>query len=106
MVEVKKIDFKKRSERPQFAFAAALGLLKKMGGNAFDSEIAADWPKIAGADYAADLSVKSLSKSGVLTLRVLVPAKITVLSYEGNEIMRRVNAYYKRDVVKKVSFRK
>jgi len=111
MKQMKEVNLDKRNERAQFAFAAVTSLIKAIGGNAFDAEMAANWERIVGPEYAKDLEVSGLSKPDkdgrrILSLRVLVPAKITVLAYEGEEIRRRVNKHYGREVVKKVSFKK
>ncbi|MDR0449493.1 MAG: hypothetical protein LBG89_03495, partial [Rickettsiales bacterium] len=64
-MEKRKVDLSGRKERAEFVFASVAKLIKDLGGNIHDSEIAANWRAIVGEEYAADLIVKSMSKAGV-----------------------------------------
>ncbi|MDR2685437.1 MAG: DUF721 domain-containing protein [Rickettsiales bacterium] len=99
-----------RKERSQFAFAAVSSLLKALGGNAFDAELVGRWREIVGA-YADDLEVASVGRAGkdglrMLSLRVLVPAKITMLSYEAEAVRALVNKHYGKEVIGKVKVKR
>ena len=103
-------NFDKRSKRPM-TIASAMGELMQMfGARASDADLVKRWEKIMGADIANIATVAAIKKmkDGRLniTLRPSNPALTLQLSYMSEEIKEKINKYFGRDAVAKVSFRK
>ena len=103
-------NFDKRSKRPM-TIASAMGELMQMFGmRASDSDLIKRWEKIMGADIANIATVAAIKKmkDGRLniTLRPSNPALTLQLSYMSEEIKEKINKYFGRDAVAKISFRK
>lgn len=91
--------------------ASAMGELMQMFGmRASDSDLIKRWEKIMGADIANIATVAAIKKmkDGRLniTLRPSNPALTLQLSYMSEEIKEKINKYFGRDAVAKISFRK
>lgn len=103
-------NFDKRSKRPM-TIASAMGELMQMFGmRASDSDLIKRWEKIMGSEIANIAAVAAIKKmkDGRLniTLRPSNPALTLQLSYMSEEIKEKINKYFGRDAVAKISFRK
>lgn len=102
--------FTKRTARPQTIAGALGGLLKLFGVRASDSDLVAQWPKIVGPDISnmADICAVKKTRSGEynIVLRPKNPAYTLKLSYMKDEIKNKINKYFGRTCVGKISFRK
>ena len=101
-------NFDKRSKRPM-TIASAMGELMQMfGTRASDADLVKRWEKIMGADIANIATVAAIKKmkDGRLniTLRPSNPALTLQLSYMSEEIKEKINKYFGRDAVAKISF--
>ena len=100
----------KRSKRP-VTIASALGdLLKSFGVRASDADLVKRWDKIMGPDIANIAKIVAIKKTKDgyfnITLRSENPAFTLQLSYMSDEIKKKINKYFGRDAVAKISFRK
>lgn len=102
--------FSKRAARPQSMAGVMGGFLKMFGMRASDSDLAARWGEIMGADIAAVASLVAIKKMRDdkfnVTIRPANPAYTLQLSYMADEITMRINKYFGYDAVGKISFRK
>lgn len=103
-------NFDKRSKRPT-TIASAMGELMQMFGiRASDADLLKRWEKIMGPDIAnvANIAAIKKMKDGRfnITLRPNNPALTLQLSYMSEEIKEKINKYFGRDAVAKISFRK
>ena len=106
--QVNKIDA--RISRPQ-TFAGALGgLLRIFGARASDADLVARWPEIMGDQIApiARLAAIKKGRDGKynIAIRPANPAFALQLSYLQTEIITRLNKYFGRAAVGKITFRK
>ena len=102
--------FAKRSARPG-TIASAMGeLLQIFGVRASDADLVARWDKIMGSDIANIAKIAAIKKIRDgrfnITLRPTNPAFTLQLSYMSDEIKNKINKYFGRDAVAKISFRK
>ena len=102
--------FTQRSARPG-TIASAMGeLLQIFGIRASDADLAARWDKIMGPDIANVAKLVAIKKMHDgrfnITLRPANPAFTLQLSYMSDEIKNKINKYFGRDAVAKISFRK
>lgn len=102
--------FSKRSARPQ-TIASAMGeLLQIFGVRASDADLLKRWDKIIGHEIAAVAKPVAIKKTRDgrfnITLRPTNPAFTLQLSYMTNDITEKINKYFGRDAVAKISFRK
>ena len=100
----------KRSARPQ-TIASAMGeLLQIFGVRASDADLAKRWDKIMGPEISSVAKLAAIKKMRDgrfnITLRPTNPAFTLQLSYMTNEITAKINKYFGRDAVAKISFRK
>jgi len=100
----------KRAARPG-SLASALGdLMVILGVRASDADLAARWDAIMGADIASIARLAAIRKMRDGRYNVVVrpanPAFALQLSYMAPEITARINKYFGRDAVAKISFRK
>lgn len=103
-------NFDKRSKRPQ-TLASAMGELMQMFGiRASDADLVKRWEKIMGAEIAGIATIVAIKKMKDgrfnITLRPKNPALTLQLSYMTEEIKEKINKYFGRDAVAKISFRK
>ncbi len=103
-------NFDKRSKRPQ-TLASAMGELMQMFGiRASDADLVKRWEKIMGAEIASIATIVAIKKMKDgrfnITLRPTNPALTLQLSYMTEEIKEKINKYFGRDAVAKISFRK
>lgn len=99
-----------RTARPQTLAGAMGGLIKMFGVRASDADLAAHWAEIMGPDIGALTSLAAIKKtrSGKfnIAVRPINPAFALQLSYQSDEITRRINKYFGYDAVEKITFRK
>lgn len=102
--------FDERLKRPQTIGGALGGLIKIFGVRASDSDLANRWDEIMGADIAAVARLAAIKKNRDNTFNVVIrpahPAYALQLSYQSDEIIRRINKYFGYEAVGKISFRK
>lgn len=100
----------KRDGKPGTLAGALGGLMAMLGVRASDADLAARWDAIMGADIAsiARLAAVRKTRSGKynIVVRPANPAFTLQLSYMAPEITARINKYFGRDAVEKISFRK
>lgn len=102
--------FEERTKHPQTIAGALGGLIKIFGVRASDSDLVARWDEIMGTDIAAIARLVAIKKNRDNTFNVVirpsVPAYALQLSYQSDEIIRRINKYFGYNAVSKISFRK
>ena len=102
--------FDERIKRPQTIAGALGGLIKIFGVRASDSDLLARWDEIMGVDIASVAKLAAIRKNRDNTFNVVIrpahPAYALQLSYQSDEIIRRINKYFGYDAVSKISFRK
>lgn len=99
-----------RTARPQTIAGAMGGLIKIFGVRASDADLAARWAEIMGPDIGAQTVLAAIKKTRTgrfnIAVRSINPAMALQLSYQVPEITRRINRYFGRDAVEKITFRK
>ena len=116
MINQNKPNLEKRTTRPTSLAGAFGGLLRLLGASVSDSDLAARWPDVVGAEIAGMATLIGISKSGkkadgkitarTLTVRTTVPAMATALQYRTGEIIKSVNRYFGYDAIGKVVVKK
>ncbi len=99
-----------RYGRP-ITLAGALGsLLRKIGAHASDADLVKHWGQIMGPDISSVAQIAAIKQTRDgrynVTLRPTNPAFTLQLSYMSDEIKNKINKYFGRDAVAKISFRK
>ncbi len=99
-----------RTARPQTIGGAMGGLLRMFGARASDADLAARWDEVMGPEIAAVAQIAAIRKNRdnkyTIAIRPANPAFALQLSYQADEITTRINKYFGRDAVAKISFRK
>ena len=99
-----------RTSRPQTLAAALGGLIRIFGGHASDADLAARWAEIMGADIGSISTLAGITKTRDKKFNIAVrpknPAFALQLSYQKDEITKRINKYFGYDAVNKITFRK
>lgn len=100
----------KRSNRPG-TLAGALGdLMEILGVRASDADLSGRWDTIMGPEIASIAKLAAIKKTRDGKYNIVVrpanPAFTLQLSYMAPEITARINKYFGRDAVEKISFRK
>jgi hypothetical protein len=99
----------RRTSRPQTLAAAFGGLLRAFGARASDSDLAARWDEIMGAEITAKARLHGLSKAKTgrtMTIRATSPAFALELSYLAEDIRRRANKYFGYEAIGKILVKK
>jgi len=99
-----------RTARPHTLAGAVGGLLRMFGARASDADLAARWHDIMGDDIGGVSTLAAIKKTPNgkfnIAVRPINPAFALQLSYQSDEITKRVNKYFGYDAVNKVTFRK
>ncbi len=102
--------FDQRLSRPQTLAGAMGGLLKIFGIRASDSDLIARWSEIMGPEISSIATIAAIKKTRNnkfnISIRPTNPAFILQLSYMLEEIKERINKYFGRDAIEKITFRK
>ena len=99
-----------RKSRPQTLAAAFGGLIEMFGGRVGDADLINNWKKIVGDDVAKISNVVAIKlsrdKKFNVIVRPVLPAFALELSYKLDEIKNKIDDYYGRDAVNKITIRK
>ena len=102
--------FSHRVARPQTLAGAMGGLMRHFGFRASDADLAARWPEIMGADIAAIAQIAAIKKMRDgrynIAIRPKNPAFTLQLSYMTEKKKKKLNNYFGRTAIGKISFRK
>ncbi|MDL2295695.1 DUF721 domain-containing protein [Lachnospiraceae bacterium OttesenSCG-928-E19] len=106
----KKPDLKKRYARPQTLQSAIGGLFRVFGMRASDADLARRWNEIMGDDISSIAQLVAINKTRDnkfnIAVRAANPAFALPLSYQTDEITKRINKYFGYDAVAKIQIRK
>lgn len=106
----KVLSIDRRHGRPQTIGAALGNLFDILGIRASDADLANRWEKIMGPEIASVAKLAAIKKTPKNKYNVVIrpfnPAMTLQLSYMKDEIIERINKYFGRDAVEKISFRK
>ena len=106
----KKVNLDIRKSRPQTLAAAFGGLMEMFGVRTSDADLVNNWQKIAGDDISKISNVVAVKlnrdKKFNIVLRPVSPAFALELSYKVDEIKTKINKYYGREAVAKITIRK
>ena len=106
----KKVNLDLRKSSPQTLAAAFGGLMEMFGVRTSDADLVNNWEKIIGGDIAKISKVVAVKlardKKFNIVVRPVSPAFALELSYKIDDIKTKVNKYYGRDCVGKVTIRK
>jgi len=106
----KKVNLEVRKSRPQTLAAAFGGLMEMFGGRVGDADLANNWQKVVGKDISEISNLVAIKttrdKKFNIVVRPVSPAFALELSYKIDEIKTKVNNYYGRDAVGKITIRK
>lgn len=96
--------------RPQTIAGAMGGLMRHFGVRASDADLVARWSEIMGPEISAIAGVAAIKKMRDgrynIAIRPISPAFTLQLSYMTAEITEKLNNYFGRDAIGKISFRK
>jgi len=99
-----------RASRPQTVASIFGGVLQIFGVNASSTDVINNWEQIVGKDIAGIskvLAVKNTKDKKLnIVLRPLNPAFALELSYKITECIDKINAYYGKQIVDKITIRK
>ncbi len=99
-----------RAARPSTLAGALGGLLQILGVRASDADLTKNWNKIVGAEISQIAKIVGVRKLRdgrfSVALRPVNPAFALQLSYRTPDITDRINKYYGRDAVAKITIRK
>ena len=106
----KKVKLTIRKSRPQTLASSFGGLMDTFGVRASDADLATNWRNIVGneiANIANVCAIKTMRNNKFnIVLRPVSPAFALELSYKIDEIAEKINAYYGRIAVAKITIRK
>lgn len=106
----KKVNLDVRKSRPQTLASAFGGLIEMFGGRVGDADLANNWEKIVGTGISKISNLVAIKtardKKFNIVLRPVSPAFALELSYKTDEIKTKINKYYGRDAVGKITIRK
>lgn len=99
-----------RTSHPQTIAGVMGGVLKIFGIRASDSDLVARWAEIMGSEIANKANIVAIKKTKNNKFNVVIrptnPALALQLSYMSEEIKNKINKYFGRDAVEKISIRK
>ena len=100
----------KRAARPHTMASAFGGLMKLFGVRASDADLSKRWDEIMGDDISSIAKLVAITKTRDgkfnVAVRAANPAFALPLSYQVDEITKRINKYFGYDAVNKVTNRK
>ena len=106
----KKINLDKRKSRPQTLASSFGGLMESFGVRASDADLSVNWRNVVGneiANIAKVVAIKTLKNNKFnIILRPVSGAFALELSYKIDDCIKKINAYYGRDAVAKITIRK
>ena len=106
----KKINLNVRKSSPQTLAASFGGLMDSFGVRASDADLSANWRNVVGneiANISKIVAIKTLKNNKFnIVLRPVSAAFALELSYKVNDCIEKINAYYGRDAVSKITIRK
>lgn len=106
----KKPNLNIRRSRPQTLASSFGGLMNTFGIRASDADLSLNWRNVVGnniADIAKVVAIKKLRNNKFnIVLRPVSAAFALELSYKIDECIEKINAYYGRDAVSKITIRK
>lgn len=106
----KKINLNIRKSKPQTLAAAFGNLMNTLGVRASDADLAMNWHHVVGneiANIAKVIAIKKLKNNKFnIVLRPVSPAFALELSYKIDDCIEKINAYYGRNAVSKITIRK
>ena len=106
----KKHNLNVRKSRPQTLAASFGGLMDTFGVRASDADLATNWRDVVGneiANIAKVVAIKTLRNNKFnIVLQPVSSAFALELSYKVNEIIEKINKYYGREAVSKITIRK
>ena len=106
----KKPDLNIRKSRPQTLAASFGGLMDSFGVRASDADLSVNWRNIVGNDIANISKVVAIrtlkNKKFNIVLRPVSAAFALELSYKIDECIKKINQYYGRDAIGKITIRK
>lgn len=105
-----KPNLNKRHTRPQTLGSAFGGLMRLFGTRASDADLTKRWTEIMGFDVASIAKLAAITKTRDkkfnIAVRAVNPAFALQLSYQTDEITKRINKYFGYDAVAKITIRK
>lgn len=106
----KKVNLEIRKSRPQTLAAAFGGLLDMFGGRTSDADLANNWESVVGSDISKISSLVAIKimrdKKFNIVLKPVSSAFALELSYKVDEIKNKIDKYYGREAVGKITIRK
>lgn len=99
-----------RITRPTTLAAAFGGLFNMFGRHASATDLTERWAQIMGDDIASVAKLvaikQTIDKKYSVVIRPANTALTLQLSYQKDEILRRINKYFGYDAISKITFRK
>ena len=106
----KKVNLNRRKSRPQTLASSFGGLMESFGVRASDADLSVILSKIVGNEIAGIskvVAIKTLKNNKFnIVLRPVNAAFALELSYKLDDCREKVNQYYGRDAVAKITIRK
>lgn len=106
----KKVNLDIRKSRPQTLASAFGGLMGMFGKRVGDADLANTWEQVVGKDVSTISKLVAIKttrdKKFNIVLRPVSPAFALELSYKVDEIKTKIDKYYGRDAVGKITIRK
>lgn len=106
----RKPDLNVRKSRPQTLAASFGGLMDSFGVRASDADLSVNWRNIVGNDIANIsklVAIRTLKNNKFnIVLCPLSAAFALELSYKVDECIKKINQYYGREAVGKITIRK
>jgi hypothetical protein len=84
-----------------FVGAAVNNFLRRLGAKASDSDLSAKWSDIVGEDSKL-VKISGGVKNRTAYVRAKNPSYRLTLSYQADDIIKKINAYFGYDAVQKI----
>jgi len=91
----------RRDTRPAFIGAIVNKFLMGLGAKASDADLSAKWGEIVGEDSEL-VKISRGVKDRTIYIRAKNPAARLTMSYQTDEIVRKINAYFGYNAVAKI----